>query len=310
THRGERYQRTSRKPAVAFSTDVRVDLGRRDFTVNAMALELPSRRLIDPCGGFDDLARRVLRAPDDPRRLFDEDPLRILRAARFAAVLGLRPQPDVVAAMTTTCERLEIVAAERISVELEKLLTAPAPGEGVALLARTGVLEFLGVLRASTEQAADGPDIGTAVDATTPVHELRWAVLLRLGGHDGAGARAVLDRLRHSADVGKRVAAILGALEDLTSDAQEPDAQAQEPRARALLARRHGHVDDAVAVAEAVGLTTDPELLDTLRRVESAEGVPRLGSPLDGDAVIELAGRHGVEISGPQIGEALRFLLA
>jgi poly(A) polymerase len=142
TYRSEQYDRTSRKPDVRYGTSLTDDLARRDFTVNAMASRLPRHELVDPFGGLADLRSKVLRTPGRPEDSFGDDPLRILRAARFAAELGLEPVPQVRAAMTRLAPRLEIVSAERIRAELEKLLIAARPGgpsAGISLLVETGV---------------------------------------------------------------------------------------------------------------------------------------------------------------------------
>jgi poly(A) polymerase len=146
TYRSERYDRTSRKPVVAYGTSLEDDLARRDFTVNAMAARLPGYRLVDPFGGLADIGRRVLRTPGPPEESFTDDPLRILRAARFTAQLGFTATPEVTAAMTKLAGLLvpPKVSAERIAGELSKLMTSPLPGgpaAGIALLVDTGVAE-------------------------------------------------------------------------------------------------------------------------------------------------------------------------
>jgi poly(A) polymerase len=144
TYRSEHYLRHTRNPEVTFGTSLTDDLARRDFTVNAMAARLPEHELVDPFGGLSDLRNKVLRTPGRPEDSFGDDPLRILRAARFVAELGLQPVPGLRAAMTKIAPRLEIVSAERICAELEKLLLAARPGgpsAGIALLVETGVAD-------------------------------------------------------------------------------------------------------------------------------------------------------------------------
>ncbi len=145
TYRSERYDRSSRKPAVNYGTSLTDDLVRRDFTVNSMAATLPGHELIDPFGGIADLRDKILRTPGTPQDSFDDDPLRILRAARFVAELGFQPTPEVEAAMAELAPRLEIVSAERIAGELTKLLLASRPGgpaAGIDLLVQTGAAEY------------------------------------------------------------------------------------------------------------------------------------------------------------------------
>lgn len=149
TFRAEIYRPESRKPEVTFSDDLRTDLSRRDFTVNAMALALDEPDLVDPFGGLDDLAARRLRTPLAPRVSFVDDPLRMLRAARFVATLGFEPDPSLVDAIVELHERLEIISAERIREELSKLLLADDPTPGLWLVSRTGLAdEFLPELNA------------------------------------------------------------------------------------------------------------------------------------------------------------------
>lgn len=144
THRAEAYTPDSRKPDVVFSDDVEADLSRRDFTVNAMALRLPDVTLVDPFDGVDDLAAGRLRTPLAPEESFDDDPLRMLRAARFIAGYDLVPDDDLVNAVLVMHRRLEIVSAERIRDELDKLLLVARPGKGLWFLVRTGLAaEFL-----------------------------------------------------------------------------------------------------------------------------------------------------------------------
>jgi poly(A) polymerase len=156
TYRSEAYDRTSRKPDVAYGDTLAEDLARRDFTVNAMALTLPDLELVDRHDGLADLAAKVLRTPGTPQASFSDDPLRMMRAARFCAQLGLAVAPEVQAAMTDMAERIEIVSAERVRVELEKLLLAPDPVRGLRLLVDTGlaahVLPELPALRLEVDE--------------------------------------------------------------------------------------------------------------------------------------------------------------
>jgi poly(A) polymerase len=149
THRAEAYRSDSRKPHVTYADDVAVDLSRRDFTVNAMALRLPDIELIDPFGGVADLAAARLRTPLSPEESFSDDPLRMLRAARFIAGYGLEPDDALVTAVIELRGRMQIVSAERIRDELGKLLVVDDPSPGLWFLADTELSdEFLPELRA------------------------------------------------------------------------------------------------------------------------------------------------------------------
>ena len=146
TFRAEAYADDSRKPHVTFADDIETDLGRRDFTINAMALELVdddggAPMLIDPYGGAADLATATLRTPLAPALSFTDDPLRMLRAARFVTRYGLTPVPELVAAVVELGERLAIVSAERIRDELDKLIVLDRPAAGLWFLVDTGLAE-------------------------------------------------------------------------------------------------------------------------------------------------------------------------
>jgi poly(A) polymerase len=141
TYRSEQYERATRRPDVQYGRSLEEDLGRRDFTINAMAAKLPGYELVDPFGGFDALRKKVLRTPGPPEQSFGDDPLRILRAARFAAKLGFTVAPEVRVAMTEQAGRLEIVSVERITSELTKLMLTPDPAFGVDVLVQTGVAD-------------------------------------------------------------------------------------------------------------------------------------------------------------------------
>jgi poly(A) polymerase len=148
TYRSEKYGRSSRKPEVKYGTSLEEDLSRRDFTVNAMAARLPGHQLVDPFGGLADLARKVLRTPGDPAASFTDDPLRILRAARFTAQLGFTVTGEVRQSMTELAGLLAPpkVSAERIQGELTRLLLSPlrgGPAAGIDLLVHTGAAEYV-----------------------------------------------------------------------------------------------------------------------------------------------------------------------
>lgn len=242
TFRSDSYERSSRKPEVAFGDNIQDDLMRRDFTVNAMAVPVPihaDRPLVDPYGGLADLAAGVLRTPAEPERSFSDDPLRMLRAARFRAQLGFDVAPPAVDAIRDMAGRIEIVSRERIRDELTKLLTSPAPRLGLGLLVDAGLAErilpelpklrleidehhrhkdvyehTLTVLDQAIDLEPDGPDL-----------ILRWAALLHDIGkpktrslgpagrvsfhhHETVGAamaKARLDWLRYPKEVSEAV---------------------------------------------------------------------------------------------------------
>lgn len=146
THRAEAYTDDSRKPEVQYSDDVVTDLSRRDFTINAMALELTAEAptLVDPYNGAADLMTRTLRTPLSPEISFSDDPLRMLRAARFIARYNVQPVPELVQAVEALRGRMSIVSAERIRDEIDKLVCVPHPSAGLWFTIHTGLSdEFL-----------------------------------------------------------------------------------------------------------------------------------------------------------------------
>lgn len=203
TYRTEAYEPGSRKPVVEYGDTLEGDLSRRDFTVNAMALRLPSLELVDPHGGLNDLADGLLRTPVGAAQSFDDDPLRIMRAARFTAQLGLDVDPDVMSAMAQMAGRLEIVSAERVRGELERLIISPAPRRGLELMVHTGVADVvlpeLSALQETVDEHGRHKDV---YEHTLTV--LDQAIALETGP-DGAVPRPDF-RLRFAAlmhDVGK-----------------------------------------------------------------------------------------------------------
>ena len=163
TYRADAYDGVTRKPLVAFGDHLEDDLVRRDFTVNAMALSLPERRLVDPRGGLDHLLAGVLDTPGPPEVSFGDDPLRMMRAARFASQLGFEPSERVRAAMTAMAPSLEIVSVERVADELAKLMRTADPVPGLRLMVDTGLAELvlpeLPALRLEADEHAHHKDV-------------------------------------------------------------------------------------------------------------------------------------------------------
>jgi len=143
TYRAEAYDPDSRKPMVAFGSSLEDDLLRRDFTINAMALRLPSLELVDPFGGVRDLHAAELATPGAPEASFSDDPLRMMRAARFASQLGVSVHDDVRLAMSEMADRIKIISAERVREELVKMINGAHPRVGIDLLVDTGLAEYV-----------------------------------------------------------------------------------------------------------------------------------------------------------------------
>jgi poly(A) polymerase len=188
TFRTESYDPGSRHPNVHFESDIEADLSRRDFTINAMAIRLPERTPIDPFGGMADLRTKRIRTPIDPAISFSDDPLRMLRAFRFASQLGFRIDDAVLDSITTLGDQISSVSAERIRDELSRLVTGPAPGPALKLAERTGLLELI------------VPELPALKLEQDPVHKHKDVFLHTL---------AVLERARPSDDLELRLAAML-----------------------------------------------------------------------------------------------------
>jgi len=163
TYRADTYDGKSRKPDVAFGDTLEADLYRRDFTMNSMALTLPDLVLVDPCDGLKDLLAGMLRTPIAPEESFQDDPLRMMRGARFVSQLGASVHPDTLAAMTTLSPRIADISAERVRDELVRVLSSTSPREGLELLVDTGLAEVvlpeLPALKLESDEHAHHKDV-------------------------------------------------------------------------------------------------------------------------------------------------------
>lgn len=287
THRTERYLPDSRKPEVAFADAIEADLSRRDFTINAMAVELPDGGLVDPFGGASDLEAGRLRTPLDPEETFSDDPLRMLRAARFLAQFDLAADTNLVAAMGAMADRLSIVADERVRDELDRLLAIPDPGPGFELLFKTGLGErVLGPVGDGTAALAVLRKVGD-----DPV--VRLAALLADAGTP-SDVRSALSERRATTAVSEAVFAVLTAARRAVEHPPQSPAEL-----RRWVVDADPHVPQAVMVATALGavgtLTADVEAL-------IAAEPDLLGPPvLDGEQIMELLGLD----PGPDVGAAV-----
>ncbi len=163
TYRADTYDGSTRKPDVVFGTSLEEDLHRRDFTMNAMALTLPEAKLVDPCNGLEDLLAGVLRTPIEPEISFQDDPLRMMRGARFVSQLGATIHPDTMAAMVTLAPRIDDISAERVREELTRLLATDNPRAGLEVLVESGIAERvlpeLPALRLESDEHAHHKDV-------------------------------------------------------------------------------------------------------------------------------------------------------
>jgi len=339
TFRHEVYAEEHRKPAVTFGDDIGTDLSRRDFTINAMAVGLPDGGLIDPHGGVRHLAARVLDTPLEPEVSFTDDPLRMVRAARFVAQLGVTPAQRVTAAMEAMSERLHIVSAERIAAELDKLLVAEHVTAGLSMLVSTGLADTfmpeLAALELEQDPVHRHKDVlrhtYAVVESCEADPVLRLAALLHDIGkpstrqitpegvqfhhHEVVGARMADKRLRalrypnHVIDDVRTLVELhlrFHGYGDGWSDA-----------AVRRYVRDAGPLLDKLNQLTRADVTTRNErraakfqalqddLEERIARLAEQENLDALRPPLDGKQVM-----HHLDLEpGPRVGEALEFLM-
>ena len=338
TFREEVYAEEHRKPAVTFGRDLQTDLSRRDFTVNAMAVRLPDGEFVDPFGGVRDLAARRLDTPLDPEVAFSDDPLRMLRAARFVSQLGLSPAPRVMEAIGRMRERLSIVSAERIAEELSKLLLGDHPSRGLELIVETGLAELfmpeLPALRLEQDPVQRHKDVLHHTFAVIERCErdlvLRLAAMLHDVGkprtrqitpegvtfhhHEAVGARMARERLRALRfpaavveDVAKLVEMHLrfhgySGWSDSAVRRYVRDAGPLLDRLNQLT-RADCTTQNPFKAKKLSALQDDLE--ERIARLAEEENLEQMRPPLDGRQVME----HLGIVPGPAVGRALEYLL-
>ena len=343
THRAEAYTPDSRKPDVAFADAVEVDLSRRDFTVNAMALRLPDLELVDPFGGIDDLSAKRLRTPLSATESFTDDPLRMLRAARFIAGFGLAPERGVVEAVEDLRGRLAIVSAERIRDELDKLITVVHPTAGLRFLVATGLADHflpeLSGLALEQDPIHRHKDVlehtFAVVEKVDPGHRIvRLAALFHDVGkprtrafgpggvsfhhHEVVGARMTRDRMRALRYSSDDVAAVsrLVELHLRFHGYREGDGGWTDSAVRRYVRDAGGLLDELNELtrcdcttrnaAKAKGLAKRMDELEArIERLSDEEELRALRPDIDGVRVME----HLGIAPGPAVGQALAFLL-
>lgn len=340
TFRTEVYQPSSRHPEVKFEPNIETDLSRRDFTVNAMAIRLPEKTAIDPFDGVNDLAARVLRTPIAPAESFSDDPLRMLRAFRFASQLEFDIAPEVMAAITSLKDLITTVSAERIRDELSRLLLGPAPGRALELADATGITDLflpeLGALKLEQDPVHKHKDVFhhtlAVVERTRSELELRLAALLhdigkpktrRIDDEEGVS-------FHHHENVGAKMAR--HRLRELRFPNQVVEAVTEMIRLHHRFhTYRLGWSDSAVrryvrdagpllgtlnALVRADCTTRNPakakrlaarmdELEERIVQLREREELDRIRPELDGRQIMEFL---GVE-PGPIVGQALAYLL-
>lgn len=339
TFRNEVYRNESRKPVVTFSDDVETDLGRRDFTVNSIAMSMTDMEAVDPFGGLSDLASQILRTPLDPEVSFGDDPLRMLRLFRFQAMLGFTPDEKAVEAVRRMADRLEIISAERIRDELSKLLTAPAPGTALELVVSTGLADHfipeLSRLAMEQDPFHRHKDVlahtFAVVDKTSPDLVLRLAALLHDIGkpdtrefgprgvtfhhHEVVGARITRRRLKTLRypkeivdDVGKLVFLHLRPHTlklGWTDSAVRRYVRDAGPLLESLNELVRCDVTTANKRRERAIQTSIDELEVRIEELSAKEELAKLRAPIDGNQAMTYLGID----PGPQVGEIMRLLL-
>ena len=297
THRAEAYMGDSRKPVVRFSTDLHEDLVRRDFTVNAMAVEVVERTLHDPYDGRADLGRGILKTPLPPEESFSDDPLRMLRAARFVARYALVPAEGLVGAAQSLVGRMAIVSAERIRDELFRLLEVEDPSTGVHLLEEIGLLDVL-----LPEVAALGAGVRNraleVVATATDDPVLRLAVLAQSAG--GMASRLV--DLRLSGTDIRRIAVLVDGADRIVEGST--DGPWSDEQVRRLAVAVGPSLDPVLDFVDLVGVETG-DLVAVVERLGLVGELDDLGPALDGDAIMVLLDLP----AGPEVGEALSWLV-
>ncbi len=338
TYRSEEYAFASRKPAVTFGTNLEDDLSRRDFTINAIAQEPATGGMFDPFHGLHDLQRGLIRAVGEPAERFREDPLRMLRAVRFAAELGFQIDPVTRAALQQQAGALEHVSTERIAAEMTRLLVADQPALGLEALCDTGLAAYvmpeLLPLRSTGQDGRHKDVFGHTLKvvenvAATPI--LRWAALLHDVGkpktktvqdgkvhffrHEMVGARMarkILRRLRFDRESSERIQRLVA--EHLRPNLYTPEWT--DGAVRRFLRETEGITDDLFALSRAditsyrrsrveAGVARVNHLEARCRELQAQEDVAKLQSPLDGNDLMTMFNRG----PGPWIKPIKDYLL-
>jgi len=340
TFREEVYPEDTRKPSVTFARDIHTDLSRRDFTINAMAVRLPEGEFLDPFGGVKALAAKRLDTPLDPEVAFSDDPLRMLRAARFVSQLDLTPAPRVVEAIKRMRERLRIVSSERISDELSKLLLSAKPSKGLELVVNTGLAEEflpeLPALKLEQDPVHKHKDVFhhtlAVVERCDPTDlELRLAALLHDIGkprtrqvtpegvqfhhHEVVGARMAGERLRALRYPNSLVESVRklvemhlrfhGYGEGWTDSAVRRYVRDAGPLLDKLNQLTRADVTTGNRFRAKQFQALQDELEERIAHIAEEENLEAIRPPLDGNEVMAHLGIG----PGPMVGEALEHLM-
>jgi len=298
THRAESYDAESRKPVVNFGTDLNEDLSRRDFTVNAMAIDVVDGKLVDPYDGQSDLVARRLRTPLEPKVSFSDDPLRMLRAARFLARFDLVPDPSLERCAAELAPRLDIVSVERKATELEHLIAVDDCRPGFDFCRRTGLLAQLLVGFANLDERNQklALDLVSQRGSTAPGLVRRAGLLWPLRSVDS------LQALRYSNEDKALTENLLVAANSLTDSFNDSIAR------RAIDTVGYQNFGALVALLQAID-RHDPtaegaSAIEGLKSLDTSEDLSDLESPLSGAQIMEILALD----PGPKVGEVQRLL--
>jgi poly(A) polymerase len=296
THRSESYISSSRKPSVTFSLNLEDDLSRRDFTVNAMAVAVDSGKFFDPFDGKSDLENKILRTPLAPNESFNDDPLRILRAARFSASYDLQPVQEIVDTAKDLAERILIVSAERIREEFLKLLSLENPTKGFEFLENVDLLTKI----LSFEPDLDRENLNKMFVLLSPDDPvIRFSVLFK--GLSKKKLAESLKRLRMSREEKRRIEAITEFLNTVSKGPKSEKWSNEE--IRRLIDLTHWSIEESINLIEASNSNIS-DFLSSLEILRSTEDLISFEPVLTAQELMDLL---NVE-PGPLVGEILSWL--
>lgn len=296
THRSESYISSSRKPSVIFSLNIEDDLSRRDFTINAMAIEADNGNFLDPFNGKSDLENRVLKTPLDPYESFNDDPLRMLRAARFIARYDLAPVQEIIDTAKELAERILIVSPERIREELFKLLSLHNPQKGFEFLEEIDLLKKVFPFDISSNIKILDKTF-SVLKPNAPV--MRLSVLVN--GVSRKEISKFVKNLRMSKDEMRKIESIAVFLNKVSEGPKSKKWSHEE--IRRLIDLTNWGVQDSISLIEASDLNK-ADFLYSLDELSSLEDLTSFESVLTSQEVMELLDLN----PGPVVGEILTWL--
>jgi len=296
THRSESYMTSSRKPSVTFSLNLEDDLSRRDFTVNAMAFELDTGNFFDPFNGRSDLENKILRTPLSPSESFNDDPLRILRAARFSAGYELKPVQEIVDTAKDLAERILIVSAERIREEVLKLLALENPTKGFEFLEKVDLLPKI----LSFEFNLDNQNLNKIFSLLPPDDPIsRFSIFFK--GLSKTKVKESLHRLRMSREERRLIENIVDFLNFVSNGPKSE--QWTDEEIRRSLDLNQLNVEESINLIVASDLNVK-NFLGSVENLKATENLLSFEPSLTAQELMVLLNLE----PGPLVGEILRWL--